>query len=175
MLSLLGGVVALSGQPLGLDLGLGAAYCLGSVVVYALASRWSVTALPTLTPLGRSAVTVAGAGLAALLVALAGAALGAPGPDWAALGAREAGALILFAIFSMAISQLLWVASVGSLGIGMAALHINAAPFYVMLIALGFGGTWSGAQALGAVCVALGVMVAQGHLQGLLRLPGRRG
>lgn len=169
LLSLLGGLIALAGKPLSLDLGLGAAFCLGSVLLYALASRLSVTALPLLTPLGRSAATVAGAGLATSLLALGAAAFGAPAADWSALGPREAGALVIFAIFSMAISQILWVASVGALGIGLASLHINAAPFYVMVIALAFGGVWNGMQALGAAVVVLGVIVAQG----LVPLPRR--
>lgn len=171
LLSLLGGILALSGQKLGLSLGLGAVFCLGSVLLYTLASRFSVTALPEMTPLGRTSATVAGAGLSATLIALTAAGLGAAGPDWAALGPREGLALVIFAVFSMAISQLLWVWSVGSLGIGLAALHINAAPFYVMLIALAFGGEWQPMQAIGAAVVVLGVMVAQG----LLRLPARQG
>lgn len=171
MLSILGGILALTGQKLGVSLGLGAMFCLGSVVLYTVASRLSVTALPEMSPLGRTAATVAGAGLAASAIAVVAQLLGAPAPNWAAIGPREIGALFIFALFSMALSQMLWVWSVGSLGIGLAALHINAAPFYVMLIALGFGGTWQWMQAIGAAVVVLGVMIAQG----LLRLPARQG
>lgn len=170
-LSFLGGLLALSGKNLGFDLGIGALICLASVSLYALGSRFSVSALPALTPLGRGAATVTGAGLTTGLMALAATMMGAEGPDWAALGWPEAGALVIYAVFSMAISQLLWLMSIGSLGIGLSALHINAAPFYVMLISLGFGGVWNGMQALGAAVVVLGVLVAQG----LLRFPFRRG
>lgn len=172
-LSLLGGVLALSGKGLGVDLGLGAALCLASVVLYTLGSRLSVTALPDLTPLGRTAATVAGAGLTVTLLATIAGQLGAAATDWAALGPRDWVALMIFALFSMAVSQILWVASVGSLGIGLAALHINAAPFYVMLIALAFGGSWNGMQALGALVVVLGVILAQDLWPGLWRGPKR--
>ena len=163
-LSICGGVVALAGKGLGLDLGLGALLCLASVVFFTLGSRLSVTALPALTPLGRTAATLAGAGITSMALALGAAALGGPGPDWAMLGWREAGALVIFAVLAMGVSQILWINSVGSLGIGLAALHINAAPFYVMLIQLALGGSWNGAQALGALVVAFGVIVAQGML-----------
>jgi drug/metabolite transporter (DMT)-like permease len=69
----------------------------------------------------------------------------------------------------MALSQVLWIMSVRRLGIGMAALHINAAPFYVMIILFALGGAWVWAQALAALLVALGVLIAQ-HM---LPLPGR--
>ena len=171
LLSLCGGGVALAGKGLGLDLGLGALLCLASVFFFTLGSRLSVTALPSLTPLGRTAATLTGAGLTSMVLALGAAALGGPGPDWAMLGWREVGALVIFAVLAMGVSQILWINSVGSLGIGLAALHINAAPFYVMLIQLALGGSWNGAQALGALIVALGVMVAQGLIP--LRSAGR--
>lgn len=171
LLSLLGGILAMSGMGLGLDLGIGAALCLGSVIVFTLGSRFSVTGLPGLTPLGRTAVTLAGAGIATGAIAALSALAGATGPDWAALGLREGAALLTYAVLGMGVSQILWIFSVGSLGIGLAALHINAAPFYVMLILFAMGGTWDNRQVLGALVVALGVMVAQG----ILRLPGRRG
>lgn len=171
LLSLCGGILAMSGLGLGLDLGIGAVMCLGSVVVFTLGSRFSVTGLPGLTPLGRTAVTVVGAGMATTAIAALYALSGAEGPNWQALGLREGLALLTYAVLGMGVSQILWIFSVGSLGIGLAALHINAAPFYVMLILFGLGGTWDNRQVVGALVVALGVMVAQG----LLRLPHRRG
>lgn len=69
--------------------------------------------------------------------------------------------LAIYSIGGMAISQFFWIASVERLGIGLAAFHINVAPFYVMLILLGLGGVWSWPQAIGAAIVALGVVVAQ--------------
>ena len=46
----------------------------------------------------------------------------------------------------MAISQLLWIISVGRIGIGAASMHMNAVPFYVMLIVFALGGAWNWAQ-----------------------------
>lgn len=170
LLSLAGGILAMSGKGLGLDLGIGAALCLGSVVVFTLGSRLSVTGLPDQSPLGRTAITLTGAAIAATVVAVVMAMFGAPGPNWAALGLREALALVIFSVLGMGISQVLWIISVGRLGIGLAALHINATPFYVMLILFALGGSWDHLQALGAAVVAIGVMVAQG----ILRLPARK-
>lgn len=169
LLSIAGGILAMSGKGLGLELGLGAALCFGSVLVFTLGSRFSVTGLPDQSPLGRTAITLTGAALATGIVAISLSLTGAAGPNWSALGLREAVALVIFAVLGMGISQVLWIISVERLGIGLAALHINAAPFYVMLILFALGGTWDNRQALGAAVVALGVMVAQG----ILRLPSR--
>jgi drug/metabolite transporter (DMT)-like permease len=165
MLSLIGGGLALRFSGAGANevgFGRGAFLCLVSVSVFTLGSRLTVTAFPTLTPLGRTTITLTGAATMTGIAALAYAAAGASGPDWALLGWAELGALAVFAIGGMAISQLLWIMSVGQLGIGLASLHINATPFYVMLILLLFGAAWSWPQAIAAAVVGLGVLVAQG-------------
>lgn len=160
ILSLIGGVMALGGGLGQVGLGSGALLALASVVLFTIGSRMTVTAFPTLTPLGRTGVTITGA---AILVALAAALIG-PAADWSRLGLREWGALAVFAIGGIAISQVLWIMAVGRLGIGAAALHINAAPFYVMVILFALGGVWNWNQALGAAIVGLGVLIAQGLL-----------
>lgn len=165
MLSLAGGILALGGTRGGMNLGWGALLCFGSVATFTLGSRLTVTAFPALSPLGRTTVTLTGAALVTVLAASAQAALGGPIADWAQLGAREWGALMVFGIGGLAISQVLWIMSVGSLGIGLAALHINAAPFYVMLFLFALGGAWNWTQALGAAVVGLGVLIAQGILR----------
>lgn len=71
-------------------------------------------------------------------------------------------ALLAFSVGSLGISQLMWIMSVERLGIGLSALHINAAPFYVMIILFAMGGLWDWGQAAAAALVALGVLVAQG-------------
>jgi drug/metabolite transporter (DMT)-like permease len=140
-------------------------------VSFAIGSRLTVTAFPDQTPLGRTAVTLAGAAVAAGAVAGAQVALGlAPPPDFAPWGWAELGALLLFSVGALGISQVLWIMSVERLGIGLSALHINAAPFYVMIILFALGSPWNWLQAAGAAVVALGVLVAQG----LIPLPGRR-
>ena len=80
----------------GLSLGLGALLCFGSVVTFALGSRLTVTAFPDQTAIGRTAVTLVGAGIAASVVALGQFTLGmAPAPDFHAWGWTELGALLL--------------------------------------------------------------------------------
>lgn len=162
--SLGGGLMAYGAAVGSLSLGVGAAAAFGSVLCYTWGSRATVEMFPAMTPLGRTAITASGAAVTTGAAAAAWAAFGGAAPDWAALGWREAGALALFGIGSIAISQLLWITSVGRLGIGVASLHTNAAPFYVMLILLAFGGGWNWSQAAGAAVVVAGVLVAQGIL-----------
>ncbi|QYK43017.1 MAG: DMT family transporter [Paracoccaceae bacterium] len=169
LLGLAGGILAYGGGAAGLTLGWGAVAAFGSVLAFTWGSRATVTAFPRLTPLGRTALTVSGAAIAATLIAGTHMALGGPGPDWARLGPTEWGALSVYGIGSLAVSQILWIVAVGRLGIGVSSLHSNAVPFYVMLILLAFGQGWNWTQAGGAAIVALGVLVAQG----VIRLPGR--
>ena len=70
--------------------------------------------------------------------------------------------LLIFSLPAIAISQLLWIWAAGRLGVMMASLHMNAVPFYVMLImVMLFGDTWGWDQAIGAVLVLIGVLLAQ--------------
>ncbi len=165
ILSLIGGMAALDWHAGGLNLGFGALMCFGSVVAFTIGSRLTVTAFPHHSPIGRTAVTLTGAAIAASTVALAEASLsGTPLPNLALWGGLEWGALAIYSIGGMAISQVLWILSVGRLGIGLSSLHINAAPFYVMLILFLLGGQWLWGQAAAACLVALGVLIAQGIL-----------
>jgi drug/metabolite transporter (DMT)-like permease len=162
-LSLTGGMMALDWQAGGVNMGFGAAMCFASVLAFTVGSRLTVTAFPNHTPVGRTAVTLTGAAIAATVVALGQVLLGgAAPPDLAPWGAGEWGALAIYSIGAMGISQVLWIMSVGRLGIGLSSLHINAAPFYVMLILFLLGGVWNWGQAAAAGLVALGVLIAQG-------------
>ena len=70
--------------------------------------------------------------------------------------------LLIFSLPAIAISQLLWIWAAGRLGILLASLHMNAVPFYVMAIVVMFlGDPWRWDQAIGAVFVVTGVLLAQ--------------
>jgi len=160
-LSLAGGLLAYGARIGGFGLGLGALAAFGSVLAFTWGSRAAVTAFPGLTAIGRTTITLSGAAIVTLAAALVASAFGAETPDWALIGPRQFGALVLYAVTGLALSQVLWILSVGKLGIGLASLHINAAPFYVMAILFTLGGPWNGTQALGAAIVGAGVLVAQ--------------
>ncbi len=164
ILSLAGGMVAYSVSTGSFALGLGAAAALASVAAFTWGSRATVTGFPDLTPLGRTAITVTGAAILSTAAAVVWSALGGPPVQWAALGWREGAALLLFGVGSLALSQILWIIAVGRIGIGLSSLHMNAVPFYVMIIIFALGGAWSWPQAAGAAIVGIGVLIAQGIL-----------
>lgn len=166
-LSLFGGFMAYGAGVGSMTLGLGALAALGSVLAFTWGSRATVTAFPALTPLGRTTITVTGAAILMSLAALIYSALGGPPTQWHALHLPEWSALVLFGVGSLAVSQVLWIMAVGQLGIGLSALHMNAVPFYVMIILFALGGGWNWPQAYGAVIVAIGVLIGQG----LIRFP----
>jgi drug/metabolite transporter (DMT)-like permease len=169
ILSVAGGLVAVNGAEGEVSFGIGVLAALASVALYTWGSRETVKAFPDLTPLGRSTITIAGGAIVATLAALADGVLRDQWPDWAAIGWREFGGLAVFGIGSMAISQLLWIVSVGRIGIGAASMHMNAVPFYVMLMVFMVGGPWNWWQTLGAAIVVTGAAIAQGLLGGARR------
>ncbi|MCU0802335.1 MAG: DMT family transporter [Rhodobacteraceae bacterium] len=166
-LSLLGGLVAMGQGGFSIELGLGALAVMASCAAFTWGSRATVKQFPALTPLGRTAITVTGAFIATSALSVTWTAMGGAAVQWAALGWKELGALTLFAVGSMALSQILWIISVERIGIGAASLHMNAVPFYVMIIAFALGAPWNWLQTLGALIVVVGVMIGQG----MLRIP----
>lgn len=167
ILSLAGGFAALLSGAQGLSLGIGALMAFASVVTFAWGSHATVGSLPDTTPLGRTAVTACGAGVATLLIAALQAVFGQGLPEPGAFTYANLGLFLFSGLISFALSQLLWIVSTERLGIGVAAMHINAAPFYVMVIVYLLGGAWSWTQAAAALVVAVGVLIAQ--------MPGRSG
>lgn len=156
-----GGILA-TGKSSGLGVaGWGALLSLVSVVLYAWGSRAAVKSLTGLTTLGMTAVTMAGAAVFGLVALGWGLAtddtMAIPG----SLDAMQIGAILAYALIATAASQLLWLIGVGHLGVAVASVHINAAPFYVMLMMLSLGGTWAWNQAFGAGLVAIGVLASQ--------------
>uniref|UniRef100_UPI0035B379B9 DMT family transporter n=1 Tax=Tabrizicola sp. TaxID=2005166 RepID=UPI0035B379B9 len=166
VLSVAGGLIAVNGAEGEVQFGIGVLAALASVALYTWGSRETVKAFPDLTPLGRSTITIAGGAIVATLAALADGMVRGQWPDWATIGWPEFGGLAVFGIGSMAISQLLWIVSVGRIGIGAASMHMNAVPFYVMLMVFLAGGPWNWGQTLGAAIVVTGAAIAQGLLGG---------
>lgn len=163
ILSTIGGV-AIYGARMGhINMGLGALAALLSVVVFSWGARASVKSLPGLSTLGRTALTVTGGALVALLVQIGMQMTGGASIPWHLLGAREWSFLAVYGIGSLAIAQLLFLIGVARLGVGVATMHMNIAPFYVMIVAVAFGAGWSWAQVAAAALVALGVVIAQGR------------
>lgn len=161
--SVTGGTVAVFGVTSGGEsLWLGGLAGLGSVILFAWGSRAAVHSFPELSAVGRTTITLAGGLVMTGAILTVAYLLGlAAVPVEAFFDPRQMLYLVIFALGALALSQLLWIAAVGRLGIAIASLHLNVAPFYVMLILLALGAGWNWQQALGAGIVGLGVLVAQ--------------
>ncbi|MCV2869854.1 DMT family transporter [Defluviimonas sp. WL0002] len=162
VLTLTGGTAAYAAGLGSLNLGLGALAMLASVIIYCWGSRAAVVDLAPLSPLGRAALPFVAAGLTMTVISSAadgfGAAAGVLLTDPDALTIA-----LFYGMGSIGLSHLLWLMGVERLGIGIASMHFNAAPFYVMMIAWALGGGFNWAQALGALVVLAGVLIAQGR------------
>lgn len=159
-----GGIVALDVGNAAPELGWGAAASLVSVFAYVWGSRATVSRFPDLSALGRTAITVAGAGIAIAALAAAQWLWQGSTIRWDLIGPGAVADLFLSAVVAVSLAQTLWILGVARVGIGVASMHNNAGPFYVMVITLALGGAWNWTQAIGAAIVILGVMAAQGML-----------
>jgi drug/metabolite transporter (DMT)-like permease len=160
-LAVIGGSVAAAADPGGPDGPRGGeVLVLGAMIAWIWYSRAALARLAALGDLALSGLTfAAGALVAATFVALS-LPLGIVTPRMA-LDPPHLAALLWMSMIAIGLSVPLWFTCSRLLGITVAAIHTNLAPFYVMLIALAFGGAVSGRQVLGAVLVALGALLAQ--------------
>ncbi len=157
--SVLGGAIAVGGSA-SPELGIGVAMAIAAGFFFAWASDASVRDFPDLSVIGRSAITFAGATLITATVCIALIWRGDITPPQTITVPQWLN-LAVYAVAGMALSQILFIASVARLGIALSSFHINIAPFYVMLIMLALGGVWDWRAALGAAVVGIGVLLSQ--------------
>jgi len=170
--SVVGGYAAIGGSGLSPDLSLGALCAVASSFLFCLGSFAAVRDFPELSPIGRSTITLAGGCIMTALLLLGAHLAGFEMRPSRAVAGDQMGLLAIYAVAGMALSQVMFIASVGRLGVAVASFHINATPFYVMLIMLALGAVWSWPQAIGAAIVGLGVLLSQRH--STLRRPPAR-
>ena len=161
MLVLTGGFVATGGGLTGFSLGWGLMIGLVSVSFFAWGSRASVVNLPEASPLARTVVTTFGMWAFTLLLWGLGRVSGWAGAHIPPPSAEHLIPMCIYALLGVGISQLLWVKGVGEIGIAIASFHLNAAPFYVMIVMVVFGQSLQITQVIGAAILAFGVILSQ--------------
>jgi drug/metabolite transporter (DMT)-like permease len=158
--SVIGGLVA-TGGTVTANLGLGALCAVGSCILFAWGSYATVRDLPGMSVIGRTTITIVGGFLFVGTAFALGGLFGLSKGPTVIFDPATLSLLAVYGLGGLALSQFLWIASVERLGVAIAAFHINVAPFYVMLIMLILGGSWSWPQAIGAAIVGSGVILAQ--------------
>ena len=161
VLVLLGGALAAGVFPGKSSIGAGFALGLFASGIFAWGSRKTVKSFPALSPLARTTITTSGMFgfmavpcLAALFFEHA----------WSTVGLLDisnVGLLFVYAFLGLGLSQFLWIKAVEDIGIAIASFHLNAAPFYVMIIVFVLGSEWNWMQALGAAILTVGTLLAQ--------------
>lgn len=141
--------------------GLGALLAFVSVLFFAWGSRAAVKEFPELSTIARTTITLTGAFVFVAIIYVVATIFGIPAGISAPIDTPQIANLLLYALGAMALSQWLWLMGVGRLGIAVAAVHMNAAPIYVMLIVVALGGVWNWTQLVGALLVGLGVLISQ--------------
>ena len=161
VLVLFGGFIA-SGANLKNDsIGLASFLGITGVGLFAWGSRATVKNLPGMSLLGQVAVTTSGMVGSAVFVYFVSSIFFDITESPSQIRYEHFGLILIYACLAIGISQILWIKSVAQLGIGLSSFHLNAAPFYVMLMLFLLGNSWIWHQTLGAVIVISGVIIAQ--------------
>lgn len=162
LLALYGGYLATGVSIRDTEIGVGILLCLVAIFLFAWATRATTRQLDELSPTGQTAVTMMGGALFSCVLYFG---FLVSGSDEAQAGEVTVDVLVPFLIYlipSSGIAQLLWIFGAGRLGIMIASFHMNAAPFYVMLILVALShGNLEARRALGAGIVIVGVILAQ--------------
>lgn len=162
LLALIGGYLATGVKLSEGSFGYGALLCLIAIPLYAWATRTITREFPKLTSIAQTTTTIIGAWVLVLAVFVVSKLFDFEGAVIGSMSAYNIMMLLIFSIAAMAISQLLWIRAAGSLGILFASLHMNAIPFYVMIVmVIFFDSSWSWMQAFGALIVGIGVVYSQ--------------
>ena len=164
VLVLFGGFIA-SGANLKNDsIGLASFFGITGVGLFAWGSRATVKNLPGMSLLGQVAVTTSGMVGSAVFVYFISSIFFETTESPSQITYEHLGLLLIYACLAIGISQILWIKSVAKLGIGVSSFHLNAAPFYVMLMLFFLGDSWIWHQTIGAIIVIIGVILAQKKL-----------
>ena len=160
--ALVGGLLATGTRLDEGNFGWGSLLCLVSVVLFAWATRATTLGFPTLSFTGRTAITLAGAQVILAVIYVTMLLTGIEGTQIGSTTPLHLGLLVFAGIASAALAQYLWIHAASRLGILLASFHMNAVPFYVMVVMVMFlGASWNWWQAAGAGMVGLGVWLAQ--------------
>jgi len=162
ILALIGGYLATGVKLSEGTFGLGALLCLIAIPLYAWSTRTITREFPKLSPIAQTTTTLVGAWIFVSVAYVVSMVLGFDATKVGLMDGYNIAMLLIFSIAALAIAQLLWIKAAGSLGILFASLHMNAVPFYVMVVmVLFFDASWSWMQALGALLVGIGVIYSQ--------------
>ena len=162
ILAVLGGYLATGAQLTQGNFGFGVALCLGAILLFAWVTRATTRQLETLSRTGQATVTLCGGMLVTLVWYGISIVAGFGETHIGTIDTGDWLPLLIFLLPSSGIAQLLWIHGAGKLGILLASFHMNAVPFYVMVILVSLSlGQWHWLQAGAVALVALGVLVSQ--------------
>ncbi len=158
LLALSGGLIATGARFDEGNFGWGSLLCLFAVFLFAWATRATNQNSRGLSFVGKTTITLSGSLVVVLVIFLLMLLLGVPGTTIGILDTQH----LFTSVASLALAQFMWIRGAAGLGILLASLHMNAVPFYVMVIVVMFlGESWNWSQAAGAALVAVGVLLAQ--------------
>ena len=142
--------------------GIGMALCVAAIFLFAWATRATTRRLETLTRPGQAAVTLVGGAIILTLLYLVALPFSPSETRIGTIDSVRFWPFIIYLLPSSGIAQLMWIYGAGRLGVMLASFHMNAVPFYVMvMLSVLSMGEWEWIRAAGVVVVILGVLISQ--------------
>ncbi len=142
--------------------GFGALFCLTAVVLFAGVTQATTHDLKVLSPIRQTTITFTGCFFIVVLAYMGSAVIGVQTLHIGLTGTMQINLLTLMVVVSTALAQLLWIWGAGGLGILLASIHMNGAPFYVMaIVVVLIEDQWDWNQAFGLALVGIAVFMAQ--------------
>jgi drug/metabolite transporter (DMT)-like permease len=143
---------------------------LGSLVLFTIFTRNTVSRFQNVSDLTKGAATTAAAGLIMSIIITS---------VWASglvtfrydFNPRDLGLLLWIGGISAGISMVLWFMGGRLLGVTIAAMHQNAVPFHVMMVMFLLGGGFVFDRLIAAAMVVFGVVLAQWSVKKTPRHP----
>ena len=123
-------------------------------------TREATERLGGISELAQAAFTLAFASVGSALVAVAAILLGIAEPVYD-FSFASIGIIAWVGAIAIGVPMALWLAASKRLGVTVTAMHHNLVPFYVMIMAVAVGGSLVETQALGALLVCMGALLAQ--------------
>tara|TARA_A100001015_G_scaffold22212_1_gene25230 strand:+ start:7853 stop:8785 length:933 start_codon:yes stop_codon:yes gene_type:complete len=160
-LVLIGGVIATGIELKDTQFGFGLLLGLLASMTFAWGSRQTVKTLSSTSLLGQATITTAGMFALSLIIVCFSKLVHDFSVFPKYLDLNTWALLIFYSCFSLALSQVIWIKGVSLIGIGIASFHLNAAPFYVMVILVFLGFEWSWLKALGGLIIVTGIIISQ--------------
>lgn len=156
--AVIGGLIAAEFGLNEYEVNIGFIWCLTAVCLYARATRETNSCLSKLSSLKQTVKTPIGASMFVSITLIFAVINFLEQQQYGSFDTKTLIVLFAFSLLFVSISQPSWIAGARGLGIAVASFHLNAVPFYIMVVLVFMGdGTFDPFKLRGVFLIGLGI------------------